>query len=220
MHSVAYAENFHGGASFSGKWWSFVFGVRCLWCHNLKSYSCFQTNVLAKYVDIICIFLYTHSPYFMCHCTDDKLSAFQVRVSEENKLNATTQQLITAKISGCKLKQGSKTNSSLCQNNLQLKNEAVLMSCGIRAVEYKKCMAGLAGAHCRFARLNLAKLHKNCECTLRKNAFNFSWCIEVQQSLSFLCSLLRHYQMPECFYVNNCSFWALATSSSCYRNCW
>jgi len=29
-YSVAYAENFHGGASFSDIWWSFVFGVRCL----------------------------------------------------------------------------------------------------------------------------------------------------------------------------------------------
>jgi len=27
--AVAYAENFHGGVSFSGMWWSFVFGVRC-----------------------------------------------------------------------------------------------------------------------------------------------------------------------------------------------
>jgi len=24
--------------------------VRCLWRHNLTSYSCFQTNVLAKFV--------------------------------------------------------------------------------------------------------------------------------------------------------------------------
>jgi len=48
---VAYAENkiFMGG-SFSGIWWSFVFGVRCLWRHNLMSYSCFQTNVFAKFV--------------------------------------------------------------------------------------------------------------------------------------------------------------------------
>jgi len=39
-----------------------------------------------------------------------------------NKLNATTQQFITAKISGCALKQGSKTQSSLRQSNLQLQN--------------------------------------------------------------------------------------------------
>jgi len=24
-----------GGGSISGIWWSFVFGVCCLWCHNL-----------------------------------------------------------------------------------------------------------------------------------------------------------------------------------------
>jgi len=46
---VAYAENFHGGFH-SGTWWSFVFGVRSLWRHNLTSYSCFQTNLLAKFV--------------------------------------------------------------------------------------------------------------------------------------------------------------------------
>jgi len=38
------------GYSFSGVWWSFLFGVRCLWRHNLTSYSCFQTKVLAKFV--------------------------------------------------------------------------------------------------------------------------------------------------------------------------
>jgi len=47
--TVAYAENFHGG-SFSGIWWFVVCGVRSLWRHNSTSYSCFQTNVLAKFV--------------------------------------------------------------------------------------------------------------------------------------------------------------------------
>ena len=50
--------------------------------------------------------IYTHSPYFMCHCTEYKLSALQGTISEENKLNATAQQFIAAKISGCVLKQG------------------------------------------------------------------------------------------------------------------
>jgi len=40
----------------------------------------------------------------MRHCTEYKLSALQVRISEENELNATTQQQITAKISGFALK--------------------------------------------------------------------------------------------------------------------
>jgi len=92
-----------------------------LWRHNLTSYSCFQTNVLATFVDTLCIFFYTQSPYFMCHFTEYKLSALQVRISEENVLNPTTQQFITAKISGCALKQGSKTHSSLRQGNYNCK---------------------------------------------------------------------------------------------------
>jgi len=42
----------------------------------------------------------------MYHCTEYELLALQVRISEKNILNATTQQFITAKISGCALKQG------------------------------------------------------------------------------------------------------------------
>jgi len=30
IYPMVYAENFHGGVSFSGIWWPFVFGVRCL----------------------------------------------------------------------------------------------------------------------------------------------------------------------------------------------
>ena len=38
------------------------------------------------------------------------------------------------------------------------------------------------------------------------------WCpkldtgLEVQQTFSFPSSLLRHYQIPECFHFNNCGF--------------
>jgi len=35
------------------------------------------------------VLLYIHSPYFMCHCTEHKLLALQVRLSEENIPNAT-----------------------------------------------------------------------------------------------------------------------------------
>jgi len=133
-----------GGFWFRVIWWSFA---RCLWRHNLTSFPCFQTNVLAKFVDILCIFFYIHSHYFMCHCTEYKLSALQARLSKKNKLNATTQQFITAKISGCTLKQGSETQSSLHQSNLQLQNEAALRTRQIRAVEHWRCAAGLAGAH-------------------------------------------------------------------------
>jgi len=73
----------------------------------------FMTNLLTMFDDIMCIFFYTHFPYFMCDCTEYKLLALQVRISEVNTLNATTQQFITAKISGCALKQGSKTHSSM-----------------------------------------------------------------------------------------------------------
>jgi len=66
---------------------------------------------------------------------------------EENKLNATTQQFITAEISGCALKQGSKTHSSLRPSNLQLQNDAALMPSRIRAVEHRKCVAEPAGSH-------------------------------------------------------------------------
>ena len=214
---MAYAENFHGGVSFGGIWSSFAFGVRSLWRHNLTSYSCFQTNVLAKFVDTIEISFYTHSLYFVYHCTEYKLSALQVTISEENKLNATTRQFITAKISGSMLKKGNKTYLSLSQSNLQRQNEAALMSCRIRAVELRKCAAGLAGfarsnlAKLGFARSNLAKLHKNWECAWStQENFCFLLCIEVQQTFSSPFSLLRHYQMVEC-YVKNCCFWARAT---------
>ena len=100
-------RKFSWGGSFSGIWCSFVCGVWFLWCHNLTSYLCFQTNVLAKFFDIICIFFYTHSPYFMCHCTEYKLLALQVRISEENKLTVAIQEFITAKF-GCVLKRGVK----------------------------------------------------------------------------------------------------------------
>ena len=172
FHSMAYSSHLH---------------LVCSVCdgHNLTSYSCFQTNVLANFFDITCIFFCTYSPYCISHCTDYKLSALQVRISVENKLHATTQQLITAKISGCLLKQGSETHSSLGQNNLQLQNETALMCSWIRAVEYKKCAAGLAVAPRQFARSNLANLHKNCKCALRKNTSNCLLCIQVQQLLVF-----------------------------------
>jgi len=174
--------------SFSGIWWSFVFGVRFLWRHCLTSNSCFQTYVLEKFVDIIGIFFCSHSPHVMCHCTEYKLSPLQVTISEENKLNATTQQFIIAKISGCVLKQGSKTHSSQRQSNLQLQNEAALMSCRIRAVEHRKCTAGLAGAHPSLQDrilqnyTEIENAHK-----ARKKTFNFVSCIEVQQFFLFPC---------------------------------
>ena len=157
----------------------------------------------------------------MCYRVRDTstLSVLQVRISEENKLNATTQQFVTAKMLACVLKQTSKTHSSLCQSNFQWKNEAALISCRIRAVEHWMCAARLTCAHlCLQDRIlpnytRIGNAHK-----VHKKSFKFLWCIEVQQTFSFPFSLLRHYQMPECFYVKNCCFWARATILSCYRN--
>jgi len=176
-----------GGISFSGIWWSFVFGVRSLLRHNLTSYLCFQTNVLAKFVDIIGVFFYTHSPYFMCHCTEYKLPALQVVISEENKLNATTLRFVTAKISGCVLKQGSKTHSSVRQSNLQRRNHAALKSCRIRAIEHRKCTAGLAGVNSGLQHrilLNYTRIESTHK--VRKKTFDFLLCIESSRFLVFL----------------------------------
>ena len=63
--SVAYAENFHGVGFIQWHMMVICICVRCLWRHNLTSCSCYESNVLAKFVDIISVFFYTHSPYFI-----------------------------------------------------------------------------------------------------------------------------------------------------------
>ena len=218
---MAYAENFHGGVSFSGIWLSFVFGVHCLWRHNLTSYSCFQSNVLAKFFDIISIFFYIHSPYFMCHCNEYKLLALQVRIPEQNILNATTQQFITAKIPGCALKQGVKHTHqcvrAICNYKMRLR---LIRLCFVKYEQSskEKVRAGLFDPHPSLPDrilLNYTrneKVHK-----VRKKTFDFLLFIEVQQTYNFPFSLLRH-QTPEFFCVNNCCFWARATVLLCYRN--
>jgi len=50
---------------------------------------------------------------------------------------------------------------------------------------------------------------------VRKKTFGSLLCKEVQQIFSCLFSLLKHYPIPECFYYNNCGFWARATVLSC-----
>ena len=75
------------------------------------------------------------------------------------------------------------------------------MSCRIRAVEHSKCAAGLTRVG----------LHESCQITQElkmrikhaKKTFDFLLCIEVFQ---FSFSLLKYYQMPECFYVNKWCF--------------
>ena len=129
-----------------------------MWRHNWTSYSRFQINVLAKSVDAMHILPHALS-VFHVSLNLIKLSALQVRISEENTLNATTQQFKTAKISGCTLKQGSKTHSSPHQSDLLLPNQAALMSRRIRALEHRRCAAGLA-CTLQFARSNLANYTK------------------------------------------------------------
>jgi len=81
------------------------------------------------------------------------------------------------------------------------------MSCRIRAVEHKKGAAGLADAQPRLKDLillnctRIENAHK-----VHKKTYDFLLFIEVRQTFSFPFSLLKHYQMPECFYVNNCCF--------------
>ena len=200
---------------FSDIWWLFVFGVRCsqfdvtIMFPNLRFGEVYWHNMN----------ILPHALYFMCHCTEYKLTALQVRISEENTVNATTQLFIIAKISNCAIKQGGKTHYSLNQRNLQLQNTTAVMSRRIRADERRRCTAGLAGAHpCLQDRIllnytRIENVHK-----VRKKSSIFWLCIKVQQTFSFSFSPKRLHQMPECFCVNNCYFWAGATVLSCYRN--
>ena len=117
---MTYAENVYKGVIMQ---WRMV--VISIWC----------TLFVTSQFDVIFIFpnqrfgeVFCHNmhiflcalPLFICHGTGYKLSALQVMIGEENKHNATTQQFVTAKISGCPLKQGSETHLSLRQSNFKL----------------------------------------------------------------------------------------------------
>jgi len=80
------------------------------------------------------------------HCLISTISARSWAIWGKYNLRYDTA-VHNCKISGCALKQGSETHSSLRPSNLQLQNEAALMSYRIRTVEYRKCVAGPAGAH-------------------------------------------------------------------------
>ena len=49
----------------------------CFWRHDLTSYWCFQTNVLVKFVDVVCISS-TRALLVLCQCTGYELLALQV----------------------------------------------------------------------------------------------------------------------------------------------
>jgi len=162
--AVAHAENFHGGFWFMVIWWSFVFGVRCLWRHNLTSFSCFQTNVLAKFVDIICIFFYIHSPYFICHCTEYKLSALQDRLSKKKQTQRYDTAVPNCKIIRLRVKTGEwNTIIPTSEQFTTAKSGCAKLSSNKTSLALK--VWGWTGWRTLwFARSNFANLHKNWEC--------------------------------------------------------
>jgi len=81
------------------------------------------------------------------------------------------------------------------------------MSRRIRAVEHRKCVAGPSGAHPGLLdRIlqNYTRIENAHE--VRKTTFNLLLCVDVQQTFSLPFSLLRNYQIPECFYVKKAVF--------------
>ena len=75
----------------------------------------------------------------------------------------------------------------------------------IRTVEHRTCAAVLASAHPGLQdRILLNDTRIENADKVRNKAFNFLLFIEVQQTFRFSFFLLRHYQVPECFYVNCC----------------
>jgi len=63
--------------------------VICIWCalfvtSQFDIISIFPNQRFGKVIHIICIFFYIHSPYFKRHCTEYKLSALHIRLSEKN----------------------------------------------------------------------------------------------------------------------------------------
>ena len=81
------------------------------------------------------------------------------------------------------------------------------MSCRIRAVEHRKCVAGPAstnpGLQDRILQ-NYTRIENAHE--VNKKTFNLLLCVDAQQTFGFPFSLLRHYQSPECFYVKKAVF--------------
>ena len=161
----------HSGIRRKFSWRGFIqwfVVVICIWC---AVFATSQFDVMVMFPNQRFREICWHNMHVLLHALPliyvslhwFQTISVQVRISEENTINATTQQFIIAKISGCALKQGSKT-SPLRQNNLQLQNEAALISRWIRAVKHRKCAAGLFNAHPDLQRSNLAKLHKNWEC--------------------------------------------------------
>ena len=178
--------------------WSFLFRVRCLWvtiAHHIHVSKPTFWLSLTQYA-------YSSTCTLLILCI--KLLALQVRISEEH----TTLRHHSSKLQNIRLrvKQGSKMHLSLRQNNLQLHNQAALISHGIWAIEHR-CAAGLTCTRyglqdqilLNYTRIENA--HKVCKKPYRFFAMYVQRC-PVNFFSGFSFSLLRHYEMPECFYIS------------------
>jgi len=143
--------------------WLLSMDKRCLWRHKMRSYSRFQINVTAKFVDTMYFILTdTHFPYFMCHCIDYKLSAFQVRIPEQDALNATTEHSWLQKYEAAPWNMRVK-HSALRQRSSQLLKHSDCVDTSSRAQTvccWNGAHPGLLDRH-----RTHAKLQKNWECT-------------------------------------------------------
>jgi len=115
-----------------------------------------------------------------------------------------TQQFKTAKYQAACL-----NRVKLHQSNLQLQNQAALMSRRVQALGRRRYAVGLACTHSGLQDrillycTRIENVHK-----VRKKTFVLCYVYRSPENFysSFPFSRLRHYQMPECFYVNNCCF--------------
>ena len=146
--------------------------VICIWC---ALFVTSQFDIISMFLNQrfgeLCwhsMHIFLHPPHYICRCTEYELSALQVRLSGKNKLNATTQQFITAKITGCALKQGNETHSSLRQRNFATtKSGCTKVSSNTGSWALKVC-SWTDWRTPWFARSNFAKADK-----VRKKMFAF-----------------------------------------------
>jgi len=148
MVPVAYAENFNRGVR-----WVAHGGhlhLECavcdvtIWRHTYVSKPTFWRSLLTQYA-------YSSTRNLLISYVIARNISYQLlKLGYQRKRHSTLWRTSSylQKVSGCALKQGCKTHSSLRQSNLQLQNEAARMSRQIRAVE-RRCAAGQAGAHPR-----------------------------------------------------------------------
>jgi len=110
--------------------------------------------------------------------------------------------------------------TELHQSKLQRQTKATLMSFWFQVVEPREYAAGQADAHPGLQDrilLNYTRI-ENAHIVMYERKLSIFVMYGSQQTFSFPFSLPRHCQMPECFYINNCCFWARATDLSCYIN--